>query len=161
MPDRRIFTTENYSAQNTEILNQNYNNIFSEESPKITDLKESKLSVMSTAQIMQTEDMRQKILSYKLLSEKTIYMNSLQNDPKLKKCNLILFGPSGVGKTSFIKSVHKALFNTNKIPKENSRAYSSAGILPRRDSSFFRPDSAISRPLAFSASICSCDGVFI
>ena len=116
MPDRRIFTTENYSVQNTEILNQNYNNIFSEESPKITDLKESKLSVMSTAQIMQTEDMRQKILSYKLLSEKTIYMNSLQNDPKLKKCNLIFFGPSKAGKTSFIKSIYKALFNTINIP---------------------------------------------
>ena len=121
MPDRRVINSENNSMINTEISNPNY--LFSEEShkksPKKEDLKESKLSLMSTAQIMQIEDMRQKILSYKLLSEKTIYMNSLQNDPKLKKCNLILFGPSGVGKTSFIKSVYKALFNTSKIPKEN------------------------------------------
>ena len=121
MPDRRVINSENNSKINTEISNQNY--LFSEEfqkkSPKKEDLKESKLSLMSTAQIMQIEDMRQKILSYKLLSEKTIYMNSLQNDPKLKKCNLILFGPSGVGKTSFIKSVYKALFNTSQIPKEN------------------------------------------
>ena len=119
MPDRRIFTTENYSFQNTEIFNQNYNYRSSEESQKISDLKESKLSIMSTAQIMQTEDMRQKMLSYKLLSEKTIYMNSLQNDPKLKKCNLMFFGPSNAGKTSFIKSIYKALYNTSNIPKTN------------------------------------------
>ena len=120
MPDRRVFTSETNSMINTEIGNPNY--LFSDESskksPKKEDLKESKLSLMSTAQIMQIEDMRQKILSYKLLSEKTMYMNSFQNDPKLKKCNLILFGPSGVGKTSFIKSIYKALFNTRKIPNE-------------------------------------------
>ena len=74
---------------------------------------------MSAAQIMQIEDMRQKILSYKLLSEKTIYMSSLQNDPKLKKCNLIFFGPPKAGKTSFIKSIYKALFNNTNIPNEN------------------------------------------
>ena len=120
MPDRRLFTTENNSPLYTETSNQYYNNILNGESPqKISDLKESKISIISTAQIMQTEDMRQKILSYKLLSEKTMYMNSLQNDPKLKKCNIIFFGPSGAGKTSFIKSIYKALFNTFKIPNEN------------------------------------------
>ena len=120
MPDRRLFTTENNSPLYTETSNQYYNNIINGESPqKISDLKESKISIISTAQIMQTEDMRQKILSYKLLSEKTMYMNSLQNDPKLKKCNIIFFGPSGAGKTSFIKSIYKALFNTFKIPNEN------------------------------------------
>ena len=119
MPDRRIITTENNSIQNTEFSNQNHIYRYTEESPKKSDLKESKLSIMSTAQIMQTEDMRQKILSYKLLSEKTIYMNSLQNDPKLKKCNIIFFGPSNAGKTSFIKSLNKALYNTSKIPNEN------------------------------------------
>ena len=119
MPDRRIITTENNSIQNTENSNQNYNYRHTEESHKISDLKESKLSIMSTAQIMQTEDMRQKILSYKLLSEKTIYMNALQNDPKLKKCNIIFFGPSKAGKTSFIKSLNKALYNTSKIANEN------------------------------------------
>ena len=123
MPDRRALNTDNNSPLNTEISNQNYNYIFSEESPKHyprkSDLKESKLSLMSTAQIMQIEDMRHKLLSYKLLSEKTMYMNSLQNDPKLKKCNIIFFGPSGAGKTSFIKSIYKALFNTFKIPNEN------------------------------------------
>ena len=120
MPDRRIFSTENNLIQNTEISNSNYNNIIKDETNnKTQDLKESKISIMSNAQIMQIEDMRQKILSYKLLSEKTIYMNSLQNDPKLKKCNLIFFGPSKAGKTSFIKSIYKALFNTVNIPNSN------------------------------------------
>ena len=120
MPDRRIFTTENNLIQSTENSNSNNYNIFKDDSNnKTSDLKESKISVMSAAQIMQIEDMRQKILSYKLLSEKTIYMNSLQNDPKLKKCNIIFFGPSKAGKTSFIKSLNKALYNTSKIPNEN------------------------------------------
>ena len=77
MPDRRAFNSENNSMINTEISNQNY--LSSEESNKKNskkeDLKESKISLMSTAQIMQIEDMRQKVLSYKLLSEKTMYMN--------------------------------------------------------------------------------------
>ena len=123
MPDRRLFTQENNYIQQTETSNQNSNYLFSDQSQfnsqKKSDMKESKLLIISQAQIMQTEDMRQKILSYKLLSEKTMYMNSLQNDPKLKKCNLLFFGPSGAGKTSFIKSIYKALFNTSIIPNNN------------------------------------------
>ena len=60
MPDRRAFNSENNSMINTEISNQNY--LSSEESNKKNskkeDLKESKISLMSTAQIMQIEDMR-------------------------------------------------------------------------------------------------------
>ena len=120
MPDRRKFTTENNLIQSTENSNSNNYNIFKDDSNnKTSDLKESKISVMSAAEIMQIEDMRQKILSYKLLSEKTIYMSSLQNDPKLKKCNIIFFGPPKAGKTSFIKSIYKALFNNTNIPNEN------------------------------------------
>ena len=107
-PDRRIFNIQQNSYQNLDSENDNYNYEYNDSSKKThkkSDLKESKLSIMSTAQIKQIEDMRQKILSYKLLSEKTIYMSSLQNNPKLKKCNLIFFGPPGAGKTSFIKSI--------------------------------------------------------
>ena len=65
MPDRRIFTTENNLIQSTENSNSNNYNIFKDDSNnKTSDLKESKLSVMSAAQIMQIEDMRQKILSF-------------------------------------------------------------------------------------------------
>ena len=61
MPDRRIFTTENNLIQSTENSNSNNYNIFKEDSNnKTSDLKESKISVMSAAQIMQIEDMRQK-----------------------------------------------------------------------------------------------------
>ena len=121
-PDRRIFNTQQNSYQNLESENDNYNFEYNDPSKKThkkSDLKESKLSIMSTAQIKQIEDMRQKILSYKLLSEKTIYMNSLQNNPKLKKCNLIFFGPPGAGKTSFIKSIYKALYNKSRIPNQD------------------------------------------
>ena len=50
---------------------------------KYNDLKVSKISTMSVAQIKQIEDMRQKLLSYKLLSDKTIYTNSFQPNQKI------------------------------------------------------------------------------
>ena len=124
MPDRRILNNENNSMLNTESSAKNCIYLTNEETPnyntqKNSDLKESKLSLISYAQIMQIEDMRQKILAYKLLSEKTMYMNSFQNNQKLKKCNLVIFGPSNAGKTSFIKSIYKALYNTCNIPSTN------------------------------------------
>ena len=89
MPDRRILNNENNSMLNTESSAKNCIYLTNEETPnyntqKNSDLKESKLSLISYAQIMQIEDMRQKILAYKLLSEKTMYMNSFQNNQKLK-----------------------------------------------------------------------------
>ena len=41
------------------------------------------------------------------------------------------------------------------------RAYSSPGIVPFKDSSFASAAVAILTPLAFSASICACDGAFV
>ena len=127
MPDRRIFTTENNLIQNTEISNSNYNNIIKDETNnKTQDLKESKISIMSNAQIMQIEDMRQKILSYKLLTEKAIFLNTnnnnnlnnSNNENYVEKCNIILFGPSGSGKSSFIKSLYRSLYNSAIMPPE-------------------------------------------
>ena len=121
MPDRRI--ANNNLDKNQEYINKNDNNdnlndYINKSEKKFNELKESKLSMMSTAQIMQIEDMRQKILSYKLLSEKTIYLNSFQNNLKINKCNLIIFGPQGGGKTSFIKSLYQALYNNSILSSD-------------------------------------------
>ena len=95
MPDRRTLNN-NYLIKNAEYNSIEDTNKFKKSSNNtkidFNDLKDSKVSVMSTAQIMQIEDMRNKILSYKLLSDKSIYINTFQNDNKINKCNIILFG---------------------------------------------------------------------
>jgi GTPase SAR1 family protein len=73
---------------------------------------------MSLIKLKQIEDMRQKILSYKLLSEKTMFINSSRSASFLDKSNIILFGPSGSGKSSFIKSLYRSLYNSPILPPE-------------------------------------------
>ena len=79
-----------------------------------SELQESSLSIVKLKQI---EDMRQKILNYKLLTEKTIYF-SRSPSSKINQCNVILLGPSGSGKSSFIKSLYRALYNSPNLPPE-------------------------------------------
>ena len=119
MPDRRIINTKDYYISIEDINKEESQNKLKTNISQFNELKESKLSVISNAQIKQTEDMRQKILFYKLLSDKTIYTNSLQSNNKVNKCNLIIFGPSGGGKTSFIKSLYRALYKTTLLPKNS------------------------------------------
>ena len=73
---------------------------------------------MTTVKLKHIKDMRQKILNYKLLSEKTMFLTSNIKNYFINKCNIILFGPSGSGKSSFIKSMYRALYNSSFLPPE-------------------------------------------
>ena len=107
-----------------------YNSITSDvNSSKNEDLRESTTSSIkatSLIKLKQVEDMRQKILSYKLLTEKAIFLNTnnnnninnSNNENYVEKCNIILFGPSGSGKSSFIKSLYRSLYNSAIMPPE-------------------------------------------
>ena len=121
MPDRRIAYNDSL-GKNQEYIDKNekdkINYFINNSDKKFNELKESKLSMMSNAQIMQIEDMRKKILSYKLLSDKTIYLNSFQSNLKINKCNLIIFGPPGGGKRAFINSLHRSLYNNSDISSD-------------------------------------------
>ena len=73
---------------------------------------------MTNIKLNHIKDMRQKILNYKLLSEKTMFLTSNIKNYFINKCNIILFGPSGSGKSSFIKSMYRALYNSSFLPPE-------------------------------------------
>ena len=107
----------------------NYNSIkfnsITSDGSKNEDLREStssSLKATSLIKLKQVEDMRQKILSYKLLTEKAIFLNNNSSTPTpekfVEKCNIILFGPSGSGKSSFIKSLYRSLYNSAIMPPE-------------------------------------------
>ena len=147
LPDWRTTNNKNKNSANNNInniQNQNqmlfknisnynsikYNSITSDvNSSKNEDLRESTTSSIkatSLIKLKQVEDMRQKILSYKLLTEKAIFLNTnnnnnlnnSNNENYVEKCNIILFGPSGSGKSSFIKSLYRSLYNSAIMPPE-------------------------------------------
>ena len=147
LPDWRTTNNKNKNSANNNInniQNQNqmlYENINNNDSLKNStiiseinnskndDLKESTISSLNATSLIklkQVEDMRQKILSYKLLTEKAIFLNTnnnnnlnnSNNENYVEKCNIILFGPSGSGKSSFIKSLYRSLYNSAIMPPE-------------------------------------------
>ena len=120
-PDKRILN--DYYIDNTVYNGNEEKNNLKKESyyldTKFSELKESKLSSISMAQMMQMEDMRLKIFSYSLLSDKSIYLNSIKGDMNIKKCNIILFGPPKAGKSCFIKSLYQSLYNEEYLPEDS------------------------------------------
>ena len=73
---------------------------------------------ISVAKMKQVEEMRQKVLNCKLLTEKTMFFNPSEISSQVNKCNIILFGPSGSGKSSLIKTMYRALYNTPILSNE-------------------------------------------
>ena len=116
-PDRRIISSNDYIENAFNNSNEEKKSIYQD--TKLNELKETKLSTISMAQMMQMEDMRLKIFSYSLLSDKSIYLNSIKRDMNIQKCNIILFGPSKSGKSSFIKSLYQSLYNEPYLPEDS------------------------------------------
>ena len=123
LPDRRIH------GNSINSINPSDNNKFINEKMKSIDnqnnnnnfLDSTEISSLSLIKLKQIEDMRQKILTYNLLTEQqTVYFSSPNSSSKLNRCNIILFGPSGSGKSSFIKSLYRALYNNPILPPEVS-----------------------------------------
>ena len=122
LPDRR--TLGNSMNQNFDPTNVNK---FSKDNNKINDNQNNnkladsiEANSLSLVKLKQIEDMRQKILNYNLLTEKTIFFSSSPGSSKINRCNVILFGPSGSGKSSFIKSLYRALYNSPILPPDAS-----------------------------------------
>jgi GTPase SAR1 family protein len=47
-----------------------------------------------------------------------MFLTSNNINSNLTNCNIILFGPSGSGKSSFIKTLYRAIYGTNFLPPE-------------------------------------------
>jgi len=101
-------------------LNTNSNSVgqiylFSEPNEKDDYEKYNNLNLLKMKHI---EDMRNSILDYKLLRDKKMYLPSNISNINVTKSNIILFGPSGSGKSSFIKSLYRALYGTPFLPPD-------------------------------------------
>ena len=118
-PDRRtkINSQSNY-MENSNSLKQ----FFKDQNENNTSIEkldfEKPNNNMEIVKLKHIEDMRQKILNYKLLSEKTMFLTSNASSFFINKCNIILFGPSGSGKSSFIKSMYRSLYNNSFLPPD-------------------------------------------
>ena len=106
----------NYTDSNPFKNNTNKNSNSNSNSNAITNNELT--NNMTIVKLNHIKDMRQKILNYKLLSEKTMFLTSNIKNYFINKCNIILFGPSGSGKSSFIKSMYRALYNSSFLPPE-------------------------------------------
>ena len=124
-PDRRMFTNKSNHKNNPSNFNKLSNeNKYSDGSQNqnlgnsISVSESSETTSLSLIKLKQIEDMRKKILNYRLLTEKSIFFASSSLGTKINRCNVIMFGPSGSGKSSFIKSLYRALYNSPILPPD-------------------------------------------
>ena len=115
-------SNSNFYSNQTEsnpFKNSNLNSVNKDNNNNLNIITNSDLNNnMTNVKLKHIKDMRQKILNYKLLSEKTMFLTSNIKNYFINKCNIILFGPSGSGKSSFIKSMYRALYNSSFLPPE-------------------------------------------
>lgn len=111
-----IEASGNQETPNLIVENKSYLNLYvmSDSFEKEEYDRSSNLNLLKMKHI---EDMRNNILSYKLLNEKTMFLNSNAN-VNINKCNIILFGPSGSGKSSFIRTLYRAVYGTPHLPPD-------------------------------------------
>lgn len=64
------------------------------------------------------EDLRSKIQNYQLLEDKKMFLNFSSNNLSINNINFVLFGPSGSGKSSLIRTLYKTLNNSKTLPKD-------------------------------------------
>jgi len=124
-PDYRMFTNKsshkNHPSNYNKLSNENkYTNDSQNQNlgNSISVSESSETTSQSLIKLKQIEDMRKKILNYRLLTEKSIFFASSSLGTKINRCNVIMFGPSGSGKSSFIKSLYRALYNSPILPPE-------------------------------------------
>ena len=122
--NKKIFKNiSNYNSIKFNSINSNNSDVNSSKNEDLRDSTTSSIKATSLIKLKQVEDMRQKILSYKLLTEKAIFLNNnaitnTNSENYVEKCNIILFGPSGSGKSSFIKSLYRSLYNSAIMPPD-------------------------------------------
>lgn len=124
-PDRRTLNRPSNSSGNLAKPNNvsPFKHYQSNQQPNINTISKEqsdfeKVNNLNIVKQKHIEDMRKNILSFKLFSDKAMFMPSSSKTFDINKCNVILFGPSGSGKSSFIKSLYRALYNNSFLPPE-------------------------------------------
>jgi predicted AAA+ superfamily ATPase len=94
------------------------NHLYTDSNEKDDYEKLRSTKTMDLLKLKHIEDMKNNILSFKVLSDKKMFLTSGSNNINVNKCNIILFGPSGSGKSSFIKTLYRALYSSPFLPPE-------------------------------------------
>lgn len=101
-----------YKSQNNNTFEskKDYNN------SKGMHVIEESISNMDLIKQKNIEDMRKQIDNFEILSDKKMFLNFNYNNLDLNFTNFVLFGPSGSGKSSFIRTLFKSLYATKNLP---------------------------------------------
>jgi predicted AAA+ superfamily ATPase len=103
-PDRRLQKSEDFNLKSSNV------------SKNFDESEYEKYQNMNLIKLKHIEDMRNSILNYKILNDKSMFLNT--NKVNINNCNIILFGPSGSGKSSFIKTLYRAIYGTPFLPPD-------------------------------------------
>lgn len=79
--------------------------------------KDSKSNI-DQRKIKHIEDIRNTILTFQLLEDKKMFLNIPLSQINQNFINIVLFGPSGSGKSSFIRTLFKSLHQTKSLPPD-------------------------------------------
>ena len=121
------------------------------------DLYDIKDGNMSLVKVKHIETMRMKIINYKLCADKILFLNNSALSRKLTKTNIILFGPSGSGKSSFIKSLYRALYNTPILPPDAMKRLVIKGKYQNEGTLFFTQLHLVEQHTRANSGIILCD----
>jgi len=128
-PDRRLNRKSSQPQMNPYTQNQQNNEKFSNNKnytsnsnarnqkntiEKYENYDES-YSNMDLIKQKNIEDLRKQINQFKILSDKKMFLNYNYSNIHLNFANFVLFGPSGSGKSSFIRTLFKSLYSTKNL----------------------------------------------
>lgn len=117
-PDRRLNKKSSQPFLKTHLNDdQGEQNKF-ETSSFATSNREEKISNLENIKAKHIEDMRKQIASFKILADKQMFLNVSSKSVEANCANFVLFGPSGSGKSSFIRTLFKSLYQNTPLPKD-------------------------------------------
>lgn len=103
----KFYTTTQDQKLNANSLNSNYE-------------ENTQSNSFNIIKIKNIEESRKYINNYQILNDKKMFLNNLSSSISIDYLNIVLFGPSGSGKSSLIRTLFKSIYAYEKLPKNIS-----------------------------------------